>query len=139
MRLSDIGNTACVFLQEIPVIRNNISLDEFMIMPNHIHCILDIKRNETGLHRPNQFAKPVSGSISVIVNQYKGAVKKWCNANGHEYFEWQARFYDHVIRCGESYHNIRNYIATNPHNWKTDRFYRNDLPPANLARRIDDL
>ena len=106
-------------------------LDEFMVMPNHVHCIIDIRNRPSKEKRLNTYGKPVSGSISVIINQYKGAVKKWCNENGYEYFEWQPRFHDHIIRDEESYHNISSYIANNPRNWKEDRFHRPDLPSAN--------
>jgi len=40
----------------------------------------------------NQFSKPVKNSVSVIINQYKSSVKRWCNKNGFKDFEWQARF-----------------------------------------------
>jgi len=50
----------------------------------------------------NQFSKPIAGSISIIINQYKSSVKRWCNKNGHEYFQWQSRFHDHIIQNEES-------------------------------------
>jgi len=40
----------------------------------------------------NQFSKPVKDSVSVIINQYKSSVKRWCNKNGFKDFEWQVRF-----------------------------------------------
>ena len=131
MRLSAIGNTACICLQDIPVLKHNVNLDEFVVMPNHVHCILDITNRELKEKRLNTYAKPVSGSVSVIVNQFKGAVKKWCNTNGYEYFEWQPRFHDHIIRDAKSYHQISSYIINNPRHWEEDRFYRTDLPLAN--------
>ena len=39
MRLSSIGNAASILLQEIPVLKPNVDLNEFMVMPNHVHCI----------------------------------------------------------------------------------------------------
>jgi putative transposase len=131
MRLSAIGNIASIYLQEIPVLRPNVDMDDFIVMPNHIHCILDIGKHQQKEKRLNKYARPVSGSISVIINQFKGAVKKWCNKNGYEYFEWQPRFHDHIIRDERSYHRISSYIANNPVNWKEDRFYRPDLSTAN--------
>ncbi len=71
----------------------------------------------------NKFGKPVSGSVSMIINQYKASVKRWCNKNGHGHFQWQPRFYDHIVRNEESYQDIANYILNNPKLWEKDRFY----------------
>ncbi|MDZ7694017.1 MAG: hypothetical protein U5K69_23340 [Balneolaceae bacterium] len=57
----------------------------------------------------------------MIVNHFKGAITKWCNANGHEYFAWQSRFYDHIIRNEKSLQKIRKYIYDNPLRWQIDR------------------
>lgn len=124
MGLSNIGNTAAVMLQSIPAKRKEVELDEFIIMPNHVHCILDITQGNFSWENANQFGKPVANSISVIVNQYKGEVKKWCNKNAFPDFNWQPKFYDHVIKSDEEYWNIKNYIINNPQNWNDDRFRR---------------
>ena len=71
----------------------------------------------------NQFGKPVSGSVSVIINQYKSTVKRWCNKNGHEFFQWHSRFHDHIIRNEDSFQNIVNYIVNNPKQWEDDKFF----------------
>jgi hypothetical protein len=72
----------------------------------------------------NQFGKPIPGSVSVIINQYKSSVKRWCNKNGHEHFKWQSRFHDHIIRNQQSYVTISEYIINNPAKWGDDKFYR---------------
>jgi putative transposase len=130
MGYSEIGNVASCYLEAIPPIRRNVVLDEFIVMPNHVHCIIEIKGESFSLENRNRYSKPVSGSVSVIINQYKGSVKKWCNENGFTDFEWQGRFYDHVIRDNEEYWAIKNYIISNPSNWSKDHL-RRDLPLAN--------
>ena len=115
--LSEIGNNAAVYLQKIPEIRPHIILDEFIVMPDHIHCILIIKNSLSTIKQYNEFGKPVPNSISIIINRYKGAVKNWCNNNGHEYFQWQDNFYEHIIRNSEDYWTIKNYIINNPITW----------------------
>ena len=60
-------------------------------------------------------------SLSSVVNQYKGAVKRWCNQNGYGRFRWQARFHDTIIWDKESLDKIREYICANRWNWKGDR------------------
>lgn len=123
MYLSAIGKTATVYLQRIPELRKNILLDEAIVMPNHVHCILEIIKDTNAETKTGQYGKPVAGSVSVMMNQYKGTVTKWCMENGYPEFEWQSRFYDHVIRDNESYEKIKNYIATNPVNWSSDKFF----------------
>jgi putative transposase len=70
----------------------------------------------------NAFSKPIKGSVSVVLNQYKSSVTRWCNENEHSYFKWQSRFYDNVIRDKKSYFLIRNYIINNRKNWSKDMF-----------------
>ena len=122
MGFSEIGNVAAVYLQQIQEKRTQVIVDEFIVMPNHVHCILDINFRPYNLENHNQFAKPVADSISVIVNRYKGAVKKWCNENGFKNFEWQGRFHDHVIRNNDEYWAVKNYIINNPGKWYKDIF-----------------
>jgi len=73
--LSEIGNIAAIDLQKIPEIHKEVLLDEFIVMPNHVHCILDVTRRTENEWRVNRFAKPLSGSISTIINQFKGCDK----------------------------------------------------------------
>ena len=122
MCLNEIGNTAYNKMISISDSRNLVSVDEVIVMPNHIHCLFDIKRKVLELEITNQFSRPICDSISMIVNQYKGEVKKWCNKNGYSNFEWQTRFYDHVIRDNRAYGAIKDYIINNPRKWMEDRY-----------------
>ena len=76
MGFSEIGNIAALFLQEIPILHPYVRMDKFMVMPNHVHCILEIISKLTLTDYKNAYGKPVPGSVSVLINQYKGAVKK---------------------------------------------------------------
>jgi putative transposase len=146
--LNDVGEIAQRYWEEIPFHFTYVSLDKFVIMPNHIHGIITINHkmqfasdnqednpvvphhgvalNDAGESRHeiqkhlNQFSKPISGSLSVILNQYKAAVKRWCNKNDHPDFFWQPRFYDHIINDSNEYLAIRDYIDSNPDNWEND-------------------
>ena len=71
----------------------------------------------------NQFSKPVKNSVSVIVNQYKSSVKRWCNKNGFDHFQWQGRFYDEILHNENTIYNTREYIYYNPRNWTADELY----------------
>jgi putative transposase len=117
VQFSEIGEVAKNFWVEIPNHFKHVELDAFIIMPDHLHGILILMNTIENRDRPfqkNEFSKPVKNSLSVIINQYKSSVKRWCNKNGHLRFEWQSRFYDHIIRDDQSFDEIRHYILTNP-------------------------
>ncbi len=80
-------------------------------------------RHVVSLQSTNTFGKPISGSVSVIIQQYKSSVKRWCNKNGFHNIQWQPRFYDHIIRNFRSYQYISNYIINNPKQWDDDMFF----------------
>lgn len=153
--LSEIGTIADEYINKITDHFPQAELDEYCIMPDHIHCILFLigkplgyqvghrhfipplyplinpkspekgprligpktdkeDTKETAL-RINQFSKPVSGSISVIIQQFKAAVKRECNKRGLS-FHWHGRFHESVIRTEADYQRIKNYIKKNPEN-----------------------
>jgi putative transposase len=68
----------------------------------------------------NHFSKPVKNSVSVIINQYKSSVKRWCNKNGFDHFQWQSRFHDEILHNENSIDKIREYIYNNPKDWTED-------------------
>ena len=145
MHLSNIGVLADVFWHEIKNHSKNIVLHQFVVMPNHIHGVLEIVGDDGGsrddacivstmpsaihpTHQPpknHQMQKisPKPGSISRIIGAYKSAVTKHANRLKYE-FKWQTRFYDHIIRNNKEYQNIKNYIINNPENWAEDKFHK---------------
>jgi putative transposase len=137
MILSEIGSTASQYWLEIPNHFPHVKLDEFVVMPNHLHglLILDysfvgtrhgvvlLQSDKNTYQKVSQFSKPKKNSVSVIINQYKSSVKRWCNRNGYKYFQWQARFYDQIVRDEISIENIREYVYNNPKNWDTDDLF----------------
>lgn len=69
----------------------------------------------------NKFSKPIKNSLSVIINQFKGSVKRWANKNGYEDFQWQPGFYDRIIRNEKELYQIRKYIEQNPLKWEIEK------------------
>ena len=65
---------------------------------------------------------PRSHSLSAIIRSYKSAVTKHAHRLGFD-FQWQTRFYDHIIRNQESFSTIASYIANNPAQWQEDKFF----------------
>jgi len=133
---SEIGKIADQFWQAIPSHFPHVKLHEFVIMPNHIHGIVVLDYSLAGQqygisvlseHKTkdnfNKFSKPVKKSVSVIINQFKSSVKRWCNQNGYSHFQWQSRFYDHILQDEKSIDRVREYINNNPRNWISDDLY----------------
>jgi len=61
-------------------------------------------------------------SISSIIGSYKSAVSKHAHRLGYD-FQWQSRFYEHIIRENHSYDRITKYIVNNPAQWDKDEFF----------------
>ena len=112
-------------------VRTNVDLDYFVIMPNHFHGILIIKdvetsrrdvsnKNETG-HRPVSTLQP--DSLGSIISQFKSVCTKRIRKMGFEQFQWQSRFYDHIIRNENDLTRIRTYIKNNPMKWELDEYF----------------
>ena len=88
-----------------------ITVDHAVVMPNHIHLLLQINTDVDG--RP--LAAP---TISTVINQTKGIISKKAG-----FSVWQKGFYDHVIRGEQDYSDILNYIEENPGKWTEDKLY----------------
>jgi putative transposase len=125
MQLTDIGRIAYRYWSEIPSHYPFIELDEFVVMPNHLHGILFF--NRPGYHnwQPNTFG-PQSGKLGAVIRGYKAAVKTY--ATSHQLpFSWQSRYHDHVIRSEKSLNHIREYIRNNSTTWASDRFHTSNV------------
>jgi REP element-mobilizing transposase RayT len=131
--LSEIGRIVFKCWLEIPEHFDNVKLDDCIIMPNHLHgiiVILEQKDNDFGLKNRRDTTCHVSTggkfgymrtkSLSSIIHAFKSSVKRCCNQNDLA-FQWQSRFYEHIIRNHEDYARIKKYIANNPTNWEIDR------------------
>jgi REP element-mobilizing transposase RayT len=114
-------------------IRNEIELDQWVVMPNHFHGILVIIEGRSTARRAptaERFGHPVAGSIPTIIRSFKSAVTKHINelrkTPGHPI--WQRNYYEHIIRDEADYGRIAEYIADNPRRWADD-----SLNPDNMA------
>ncbi len=130
MVLNEIGQVANEFWKSMPETFDNLIIDEFVVMPNHVHLILFLEnpasvdtRHGVYLQKTpqiNKFGGLVPNSVSSIINHYKGNVTKYTNEKNIS-FAWQSKFYDHIIRNEKSLNRIREYIQMNPENWENDR------------------
>ena len=121
IQLNEIGNMAKQYWEEIPNHYPHVSLDEFVIMPNHIHGIITIGHNTRADDNPPLHV--VTGTIGAIVRGYKIGVTKWCRQNTNIYDVWQRNYYEHIIRDEVDLNRIRKYIHNNPSNWTKDKLF----------------
>jgi putative transposase len=122
MILNECGLIAQNEWMQTPIVRPSIGLDEFVVMPNHIHGIIIV--GATRRVAPTKTANgPAPGSIGAIIGQFKSITTKRINMDRHSSGEsaWQRGFYDHIIRNAKSMNQIREYIASNPLKWDYDR------------------
>lgn len=131
MHLNKFGNVAQCCWKQIPAHFANVELDEYIVMPNHVHGIVVI-REMTNVGAPvgAQHAARLlpgsnvpPGSLGAIVRSYKSAVTRRINQIRHTPGGrvWQRNYYEHIIRDEDSFHRIRTYIRSNPSRWETDR------------------
>ena len=94
-------------------------VDQYVIMPNHIHAILILNGGAAGASpRP---------TIMDIICAYKSLTTIECKKNGLSDKLFQASFYEHIIRGHEDYDEIRKYICENPMRWCYDELYTEEL------------
>jgi REP element-mobilizing transposase RayT len=130
MQLSEIGNIARQSWEKIPIHFPNIELDEFIIMPNHLHGIIiinDYSCRDVQLNVPTGIS-PKQGTLSVIIRTFKAAVTTECRRNNYFEFRWQSRFFEHIIRDDKSRNTIRDYIMNNALQWSFDHDNPENIP-----------
>lgn len=111
VRLSEYGKIVEEYIRDIPNHYGAITVDHFVIMPNHIHLLFQIHTNQDG-------RALLAPTVSTAIAQMKGVITKKI---GHSI--WQKSFHDHVIRNKKDYELIWNYIEGNPMKWSEDCFY----------------
>lgn len=109
--LTKLGMCVKQAICDIPRYYPAITVNHAVIMPNHIHLLLQINTDADG--RP--MAAP---TISTVINQTKGVISKKAG-----FPVWQKGFYDHVIRGEQDYLDVWNYIEGNPGKWAEDKLY----------------
>ncbi len=154
MKLWDFWKIIEKFYLEIPNHFDNVKLDEYVIMPNHIHWIIIIDNkmnnknnvnNVNGVNGvetrhclvstgkiwnkeniwKNRFQNQWKKTLSSIIWSFKSICTKTINKiQNKTFFAWQPRFYEHIIRDDESLNNIRKYIIENPLNWENDENFK---------------
>ncbi len=98
-------------IQRIPCHYPTVTVDQYVIMPNHVHLLLQIHSGMDG--RPM-----VAPTVMTVVQQMKEYVSKQFGRG-----IWQKGFYDHVIRNDADYREVWKYIEGNPGKWAEDKLF----------------
>ena len=144
MVINEFGNIVKEELLKTKEIRNNVDLDYYVIMPNHLHSIIIINGrgelnspkglNSTGNNEPgriqyaptnDKFNSP-SQSLGAIIRGFKSVVTNRIRelTGDPELKIWQRNYYEHIIRNEIDLHSIRSYIELNPLKWELDEYYK---------------
>lgn len=112
-----LGKIAQSLIEELPRKYPGVSVDNYVIMPDHIHLLLMIDKSGTGDPSP---------TLGSVIGWYKYQTTKRWNLQWGTPSEaiFQRSYYDHVIRNRQDYDETWNYIEANPCNWvmtKQDR------------------
>ena len=129
IKLLKHGEIADKYIRQLNDFYDNVSVERYVIMPNHIHMILFVENIESILNDfdieangASRTSPPTGVRQHSTVSRFISTFKRFCNK---EYGEniWQRSFYDHIIRNQRDYDEVTKYIYENPMRWKFDKFY----------------
>jgi putative transposase len=125
MHFSEIGKILEEELVRTPLVRSNVEIDEYIVMPNHGHAIFILNRRGSLYTPPDPSVRLRSPSqtLGAIIRGLKGAVTKRVQGlyGGYEGDLWQRNFHEVVIRTEEERNHYRQYIKNNVKNWLQDK------------------
>ena len=134
MQLNQYGEIVQNEWLKSSIIRPEIELDEYVVMPNHFHGIIVI--NPVGANSASPLPSSATPthpsmkprSLSSIIAGFKSAVTKKINLirNAPGTPVWQRNYYEHIIRNENALNNIRQYIINNPLSWHQDQLHPNN-------------
>ena len=123
MSLNEYGQIAHNCWKEIPKHFSNVDIDEFIVMPNHVHGIIIIVGAGLALPKSNQGAASSAPTVGDIIRVFKSIsaikVNRIPGRTGIPF--WQLNYYEHIIRNDVELNRIREYIQNNSLQWHLDR------------------
>jgi len=140
MLLSEVGEIAEACWQQIPDHYPQVILDGYVVMPNHVHGIIEIAGTQGGddanvvganNHSPLQDTTcGTSRTIGAMIRGFKIGVTKRAQNEHNLYGVWQRNYYEHIIRNERELRAIQEYITYNPAQWEEDEYH-----PVQMARQ----
>lgn len=119
IRLTDIGKIVNNNILKINEIYKYVSVEKYVIMPDHIHMILFVSDYDVENGGRPRAASPTK-SVNLIINGLKTISTKQIG-----FSVWQRSFHDHIIRNEKEFLEICDYIDNNPINWVNDIYNQN--------------
>jgi REP element-mobilizing transposase RayT len=134
MMLNAVGMIVVEEILKTPMLRNNVAIDTWVVMPNHVHMIVEILPSEemdfvetarcavsqdVAILIPLPRLKP--NSLGSIIGRIKAAAAWRIHKAGYRNFAWQERFHDSILRTDHAVENARSYVMMNPVVWHRDR------------------
>ena len=121
VRLTEVGRVVDQVIQSLPARYSNLTVDHYVIMPNHIHLLLRIEAGRALREAPLRLDGTRS-LLSIAVGYLKMNCSKRIHENQPEVQVFQRGYYEHVIRNEADYRQIWEYIDGNPARWTEDRY-----------------
>ena len=124
MVLNEYGQIVSKIWKWLPEQYKYIKLHEWIIMPNHLHGIIEYHNDGRGGARtaPTDIKiKPLGRIIGAFKTVSTKHINKIQNTPGHKL--WQRNYYEHIIRNEKDLNRIREYIIYNPLKWPEDKYY----------------
>jgi len=131
VRLNDAGVIVDAVWRAIPKHFPCVVVDEFVVMPNHVHGVLALVGAPFMAPRSKELegAMNRAPTLGNIIRTFKARVSVAIHQQTPSIRVWQRNYYEHIIRNDESLNRIRQYILDNPTRWALDR-----ENPANTLR-----
>ncbi len=112
IRLSETGELVRTAIESINTYCPYVSVDKYIIMPDHIHILIVINDSDTD----GRIISAPTGTNKQRLEVIIGQMKRWVSKQAG-FPLWQKSFHDHIIRTQEDYFHVWNYIDSNPRLW----------------------
>ena len=138
IKLNQAGQMVAEVWRALPGRFSNLAVDNFIVMPNHIHGIVEILNVGAPLvgARPivpidpaqeDRATTRVAPTLGAVIGSFKSLTTvqygRGVRQDGWPVFQgrlWQRNYYEHIIRNAQSHQDILEYIAANPERWESD-------------------
>lgn len=113
IQLLQHGEIADRYIRQMDAFYNHISVDNYVIMPDHIHLLLTVHGHDG---QPGTAAPTGAARRNSVIAQFVRTFKRFCNQQYGENI-WQRSYYDHVVHNKQDYDETWEYIEHNPMKW----------------------
>ena len=138
--LNPLGQIADETWASIAQRRPDVQIDEYVVMPNHVHALLWLvpqphAAQSAGPGKPRRFGDAIAGSLSALLGLYKSSVAQQAQRRSLivDAALWQRNFHDHIVRDDRELQRIRDCVRTNPARWLDGGCTRMPHPTGSIA------